>query len=93
MGIRMALGAGHGQVLRAALGSAFRLLAVGSAAGLILGIAGTKLLSTIVYQATPEDPIVLAGTVAAMLTVGLVAVWAPARRALSVDPSRLMHEE
>jgi ABC-type lipoprotein release transport system permease subunit len=56
-------------------------------------LAGAKVLSFIVYQATPQDPVVLAGTVAAMLLVGLVAVWAPARRALSVDPSRLMHEE
>jgi predicted permease len=93
MGIRMALGAGYGQVLRAALGSAFRLLAIGSAAGLLLGMAGGKVLSFIVYQATPQDPVVLAGTVAAMLLVGLVAAWAPARRALSVDPSKLMHEE
>jgi predicted permease len=93
MGIRMALGAGHGQVLRAALGRSVRLLAVGSAAGLLLGMAATRLLSYIVYQATPNDPAVLAGTVFAMLLLGLIATWAPAQRALRVDPSKLMREE
>jgi predicted permease len=93
MGIRIALGAGHGQVLSAALGRAFRLLAVGSLAGLVLGITATRLLSYIVYQASPLDPLVLGGTIAAMLLLGLLATWAPAQRALAVDPSRLMREE
>ena len=93
MGIRVALGAGHGQVLTAALGRPFRLLAAGSVAGLVLGLAATRLLSYIVYQASPRDPIVLAGTVAVMLVVGLVATWLPAQRALNVDPSKLMREE
>jgi ABC-type antimicrobial peptide transport system permease subunit len=93
MGIRMALGAGNRQVLRAALGSAFRLLAVGSGAGMLLGLAATRVLAAIVYQASPRDPVVLAGTVAAMLLVGLLATWAPAQRALHVNPSMLMREE
>ena len=93
MGIRMALGAGRGEVLRVALGRAFRLLAFGSIAGLALGLAATKVLGYIVDQASPRDPIVLAGAVLAMLLLGLVATWAPAQRALSVNPSRLMREE
>jgi predicted permease len=93
MGIRIALGAARMQVLRAALGRAFRLLAFGSIAGLGLGIAATHLLSYIVYQASPRDPVVLAGTVLAMLLLGLLATWAPAQRALSVDPSKLMRED
>jgi ABC-type antimicrobial peptide transport system permease subunit len=93
MGIRIALGASHMQVLRAALGRAFRLLAFGSVAGLVLGMAATHLLSYIVYEASPRDPVVLAGTIVAMLLLGLLATWAPAQRALSVDPSKLMREE
>ena len=93
MGIRMALGAGQFQVLRAALGRATLLLVVGSAAGLILGTAATHLLSYIVYQATPRDPVVLLGAVAMMLCIGILATWAPAQRAMRVDPSRLMREE
>jgi predicted permease len=93
MGIRIALGAGHGQVLGAALGRALRLLAIGSVAGLALGLAATRVLGSIVYQASPRDPVVLAGTVLVMLLVGLIAAWAPAQRALGVDPSKLMREE
>jgi ABC-type antimicrobial peptide transport system permease subunit len=61
--------------------------------GLLLGIAATKLLSFIVYQATPRDPLVLAGVVLAMLMLGLLATWIPAQRALSVDPLILLREE
>jgi predicted permease len=93
MGIRIALGAGKTQVLGAALGRAFRLLAFGSVAGILLGLAATRVLSFIVYQASPSDPVVLAGTILAMMTLGLVATWAPAHRALLADPSRLMREE
>jgi macrolide transport system ATP-binding/permease protein len=93
MGIRMALGAGQGQVLSAALGRAFRLLAVGSVVGLALGLAATRVLGSIVYQASPRDPVVLAGSVLAMLIVGLIAAWAPAQRAVHVDPSKLMRDE
>ena len=93
MGIRMALGAGNRQVLGAALGKAFRLLAVGSCAGMLLGLAATRVLAAIVYQASPRDPAVLAGTVILMLLVGLMATWTPALRALRVNPSMLMREE
>jgi len=93
LGIRVALGANQGKVLGAALGRAFRLLAIGSAAGLVLGILATRVLSYIVYQATPKDPIVLGGVVLIMLAVGLVAAWIPARRALAVDPMILLREE
>jgi ABC-type antimicrobial peptide transport system permease subunit len=80
-------------VLQAALGRAFKLLAFGSAAGLLLGLLATKVLAFIVYQATPRDPLVLAGVVLAMSFLGLVAVWIPAQRALSVDPMMLLREE
>jgi ABC-type antimicrobial peptide transport system permease subunit len=50
-------------------------------------------MAFIVYQATPRDPLVLAGAVLAMLSLGLLAAWTPARRALSVDPMILLHEE
>jgi predicted permease len=93
LGIRVALGANQRKVLNAALGRAFRLLAVGSVAGMILGVLATRVLSYIVYQATPKDPIVLGGVVLTMLLVGLVAAWIPARHALAVDPMILLREE
>jgi ABC-type antimicrobial peptide transport system permease subunit len=93
LGIRIALGAQRKEVLRTALGRASILLVSGSAAGLLLGIATTRVLSFIVYQATPRDPLVLAGVVLAMLLLGLIATWIPAQRALSADPLILLREE
>jgi len=93
LGIRMALGAQRREVLRAALGRAFKLLAFGSTAGLILGILASRVLGSIVYQATPRDPLVLGGVVLAMALLGLVATWIPAQRALSIDPIKLLREE
>jgi ABC-type antimicrobial peptide transport system permease subunit len=69
------------------------LLAVGSGAGLLLGILASRVLAYIVYQATPRDPLVLAGVVVAMLLLGLVATWIPAQRALSVNPLILLRED
>jgi predicted permease len=93
LGIRMALGAQRKEVLQAALGRAFKLLAIGSAAGLLLGILASRVLASIVYQATPRDPLVLGGVVLAMALLGLLATWIPAQRALSVDPLILLREE
>ena len=93
LGIRVALGAERRQVLRASLGRAFKLLAFGSVAGLVLGILASRVLASIVYQATPRDPLVLAGAVLVMALVGLLATWIPARRALSVDPLTLLRED
>jgi predicted permease len=93
LGIRMALGARRKQVLRTALGRAFVLLSIGSAAGMALGILATKVLSYIVYQAAPRDPLVLGGVVLTMLALGLTATWIPAQRALAVNPIILLREE
>jgi ABC-type antimicrobial peptide transport system permease subunit len=92
-GIRVALGAGQREVLRAALGRAFRLLAVGSAAGIVLGVLASQVLAHIVYDATSKDPLVLGGVVLTMLLLGLLATWIPARRALAVDPMILLRDE
>jgi predicted permease len=93
LGIRVALGARRREVLEAALGRALKLLAWGSAAGLILGILASRVLASIVYAASPRDPLVLAGVVLAMLLMGLVATWIPAERALSIDPGSLLRHE
>jgi len=93
LGIRIALGAQRKEVLEAALGRAVKLLALGSAAGLLLGLLATRVLAFIVYQATPRDPLVLAGVVLAMLLLGLLATWIPAQRALAVDPVILLRAE
>jgi ABC-type antimicrobial peptide transport system permease subunit len=92
-GIRMALGAQRKEVLQAALGRAFKLLAFGSGAGLLLGILASRVLAFIVYQATPRDPLVLTGVVLVMALLGLMGTWIPAQTALSLDPAALLREE
>ena len=93
LALRVALGAQRGQVLQAALGRPARLLLGGSCAGIALGAMAARLLSHIVYQATSQDPLVLAGVVAAMALLALLATWLPARRVLHVDPASLLREE
>ena len=93
LGIRIALGAQRKEVLQAALGRPLRLLAIGSVAGLILGVLAGRVLAYIVYEATPRDPLVLGGVVLAMLLLGLLATWIPAQRALAVNPLTLLREE
>jgi predicted permease len=93
LGIRMALGAKRKEVLRTALGRPLKLLAFGSTAGLFLGLLAARVLAHIVYTATPRDPLVLAGVVLAMASLGLLATWIPAQRALSVNPLILLREE
>jgi len=93
LGIRVALGARRGQLMRSALGRPLLVLVAGSAAGLVLGVLASRLLAFLVYEATPRDPLVLLGAVGAMMMVGLVATWIPARRALGVNPAQLLREE
>jgi len=93
LGIRVALGASQREILSTSLGRAFRLLAIGSVAGVALGLMGTRVLAYIVYQATPKDPLVLCGVTLTMLLLGLLASWIPARRALAVDPLILLRDE
>ncbi|KAA6459714.1 ABC transporter permease [Acidobacteria bacterium AB60] len=93
IGIRMALGAKRTEVLKTALGRAVRLLSLGSAAGLVLGILASRMLAYIVYQASSRDPLVLGAVVLSMTLLGLLATWIPAQRALAINPLILLREE
>ncbi|HEV2710303.1 MAG TPA: ABC transporter permease [Edaphobacter sp.] len=93
LGIRVALGARRAQVISAAVGRPAVLLGLGSAQGLVAGVFTSRLLGRIVYQADPSDPVVVGGAVLTMALLGIAACAIPARRALAVDPSKLMREE
>jgi ABC-type antimicrobial peptide transport system permease subunit len=93
LGIRVALGAHRGQLMRSALGKPLLVLLSGSAAGLLLGVLASQLLAALVYEATPRDPLVLIGAVASMTLIGLIATWIPARRAMAINPAQLLREE
>jgi len=93
LGIRVALGARRVEVMQAALGRSVKLLCAGSIAGLLMGMAASKVLESVVYEATPRDPLVVCGVLVAMVLVGGIAAWLPARRAAGVDPAILLREE
>ncbi len=93
MGIRVALGAQKKQVLEAALGRTVLLLAIGSVAGLGLGILGSRVLASVVYEATVYDPVVLTLAIASMVAIGALAALGPARRAILANPAVLLREE
>jgi ABC-type antimicrobial peptide transport system permease subunit len=93
LSIRVALGAQARQILSVALGRMLILLATGSAIGLLLGMAASRVLSAIVYQATAQDPFVLAAVALTLLLTGSLSVAGPVRRALYLDPATLLREQ
>jgi predicted permease len=93
LAIRVALGAQPLQLMWLPVSRPLILLLSGSAIGLLLGLLASRLLAKIVYSATPDDPLVLTAVITAMTLLGLLATWIPARRALSVNTSRLLREE
>ena len=93
LSIRVALGAQSKQVVHAALGRTVTLLAIGSSVGLLLGVAATKVLAAVVAHASAQDPVVLLAVALTMLLAGSLSVANPARRALKIDPARLLREE
>lgn len=73
---------------------AFVTLAVAIGANaLVFSALASRVPQSIVYQATPRDPLVLGGVALAMSLLGLIATWIPAQRALQVDPAILLREE
>ncbi len=93
IGIRMALGARPGQILRATVGSGLWPLLGGIVTGLLGSAALAKLLQSLLFQVRALDPLMYAGTAAVLLAAGGLACLIPARRAAKLDPiSALRHE-
>jgi predicted permease len=93
LSIRVALGAQAKQIFSAALGRMLILLATGSVSGILLGVAASRILSAIVFQATAQDPFVLVAVALTILLTGALSVAGPVRRALNVDPALLLREQ
>jgi len=93
LSIRVALGGQAKQILSAALGRMLILLGCGSAVGIVLGAAASRLLSAIVYQAGSQDPFVLVSVALTMAVTGSLSVAGPVRRALRIDPATLLREQ
>jgi predicted permease len=93
IGIRMALGATAGRVVRLMLGRGLGQLAVGLALGFGGAFGVTRLMSSILGLVSPTDPVVFGGVAALLAAIGLFACWLPARRAASVAPTEALRAE
>jgi putative ABC transport system permease protein len=93
MGVRMALGASPGQVMRLALLQGLRPVLAGVAVGIPLALVGTRLLAGMLYGVSPADPFSFGVVPLILMLVALVACYLPARRVLSIDPSEAMRAE
>ena len=93
IGIRMALGAGTREVRRLVLGNTIRLVALGAGIGIPAALALARLLSDLLYQVEPYDPVVLSLSLGVLVCVALVAGYLPAQRAARVDPIKALRSE
>jgi predicted permease len=86
IGIRMALGASTRSIVRLVLSRGMKQLAIGLAVGLAMALAVGRVLTTLLVQITPTDPVTFTSIVVLLAAVGIFACWMPARRAVKVDP-------
>ena len=93
IGLRMALGASTGSVLRLVLGQGLALAGLGLALGLGAAVTGTRLLTTVLFRVRPNDPVVYLAVAALLSLVALVACYIPARRASKIDPLTAIRQE
>jgi putative ABC transport system permease protein len=93
MGIRMALGARPGDVLRLVLAQGMRPALVGIVAGALLALATGRSLEGALYGVAARDPLTIAAVSAFLLAVAAAATWLPARRATRVDPMIALRAE
>jgi len=93
IGIRVALGAARGQVLRMIVLDGAKLAAIGVAAGLAVAFGVTRLLASLLYGVKAADPLTFAGAAVAIGVVALAASYIPALRAAAVDPIRALRHE
>jgi ABC-type antimicrobial peptide transport system permease subunit len=86
IGVRLALGAEPAAVMRMIVRQGGVVACGGTAVGLAIALAGSRVISSLLYGISPRDPGVFTATTLTLLVVALVACWLPARRAASVDP-------
>jgi ABC-type lipoprotein release transport system permease subunit len=87
------LGATPNRVRQMVLGEAFTLAGIGAAVGLAGALAGSRLLTTMLFEVSPTDPVTLVGVPGLLLGVALLAAYLPARRATKIDPARALRAD
>jgi putative ABC transport system permease protein len=92
IGLRMALGAGRHDVLLLVIKRGCALVGAGVFLGLLAAVATTRILESVLFGVTPADPLTFSVVAAVLLSVGLLACWLPARRAVGIDPLEALRQ-
>ncbi len=92
IGIRMALGAAPGSVIRLVLGRVSALVGIGIVVGAGLSLWGAQFVSTLLFGIEPRDPATLVASAGVLAAVGAIAGWLPARRASRIDPAEVLRD-
>jgi len=93
IGVRMALGAERGDIVRLVVFAGMRLALVGTLAGFLLAISLGRLIQAMLVGVKSTDPMTFTGTFALFLAIAALASWLPARRAAGMDPKTALHEQ
>jgi macrolide transport system ATP-binding/permease protein len=93
IGIRMAIGAATGDVIRLVMRQGLSLVVIGAGVGLVGALGASRLLRGILYGGSVVDPVTFVAVPLVLVAVAAVASWLPARRAASVDPIRALRRE
>ncbi len=93
IGIRMAVGAQRGSVLALILGQGMRLALMGAVIGVVLALALTRILGSLLYEVKATDPLTFTGVTLLLMATAVLACWVPARRATRVDPMVALRSE
>ncbi len=93
MGVRMALGASTGGIIRMVLGQGLTLAAIGVVIGVAAAVGVTRFLESVLFGVEPTDPLVFSLAATGVIAGSLLAMYMPARRAASVDPATTLREE
>jgi predicted permease len=93
IGVRMALGADRGQVLRMMIAGGMTTIAVGLAIGVVLAPAVTRMMRGLLFAVHPADPVTIAGGAAVLVAMAFLAILIPARRATRVSPMKALRYE
>jgi len=93
IGIRMALGAEQGEVLREVVRSGMGMASAGACAGVTGALALTRYLESLLYQVRPRDPVTFAAVPLLLLAIAAAASYIPARRATKVDPMVVLRHD
>jgi putative ABC transport system permease protein len=93
IGIRMALGAAPERLRREVLGQALALSGAGAAVGVVVALATSRLLTAVLFEVSPTDPVALVAACAVLMAVALLAAYVPARWATKIDPASALRAD